>query len=171
MTVSGAQSSYVQDKGPNDGFAFTVQVADATTYKVIFAPDVKNTSSQFYTSQWGTYDPVTNPTGFISGASLLQGVTNHESGTNGTSHYLNYRAGLKSRRNDVMAAAEQAISPVANFDSALSGAVIAAGNWLHDAFAVEPCDGGIDIHAMLFDSANNCVPIGKINFPPYVPHP
>ncbi len=165
------QPLVVQDQGPNSGLEYVGQASDATTYWYAVLHALEAPTSEFYVSQWGTFDPNTNPRGYISGARLLQGVLDHEAGATGQSHYMFYTKGLDSRDSNILVATEKIVAWVDDFGDVLNQAIQDTSTRLDNRFHVEPCNGGIDEFGMFYDSANDCTPIGKVNMPPYVPHP
>jgi hypothetical protein len=82
-------------EGPNAGVKWVERmVADDPVrwrYRWLINPDLDDVTCPFYAQQTGTYDPVANPSGWISGANLKANAIRHESGPT-ASHYAQFVA-------------------------------------------------------------------------------
>jgi hypothetical protein len=83
-------------EGPNAGVKWWVErmVADDPVrwrYRWLINPDLDDVTCPFYAQQTGTYDPVADQTGWISGANLKANAIRHESGPT-ASHYAQFVA-------------------------------------------------------------------------------
>lgn len=98
ITFPGLPAVSPVTSGPNAGFGYYDEnAAFSTAYQYEINPDLENTSSIFYTSQWGNY-PTPNPGGCISGANLRLQTHRHEHGS-AQSHYANYTAAMAGPNN------------------------------------------------------------------------
>ncbi len=129
-------------------------------------PDLKNEGSEFFRKQCGNYNPQTNPDGFISGAQLRDNVRQHEGGTTGVSHYLNYKNAQDENENNVGVGIEAVLQPGGTdemFQKAVES-VFDARTALIDAanrgMEGEPCEGLAERDG----STAACVFNGHINF-------
>jgi hypothetical protein len=173
IVLTDIEARQVVDEGPNHDLMFLGRVVDATTHKYIIHPGLQNSNSDLFKSQWGTFDSMTAPNGFISAPGLLQVVLDHEtgSGLGVTSHYSFYRDALKEPSKNPLTTLEAVVAPTQSFSDRLDQEIAAVSTRLNDAHKVEPCLGGITPEFMMLSSADNCAPRGKVNLPPYDPRP
>jgi|GEM_PF-1809314 len=143
-----ANDQAVSDSGPNQGYHYVTSASNsssgiATGYYYVISPDLSNTSSAFYFAQTGTYDPQTNPNGYISGANLLADTIRHESG-NVNAHYENYVLAQNNPANDVGVVAEAQTGPpgqsTTTFETNVTNALKNAAATIKSAMQVQPCN-------------------------------
>jgi hypothetical protein len=168
----------VNDSGPNHALYFVVTVPDDVSHhKHMIHPGLLNTSDPLYTSQWGTYHKDTNPSGWASGAALLQSVINHEAGYGDGvfSHYSFYRDAVeevsssKLKDKNLLYMLERVVGLSDDFYLRYGNQKAAVQTRIDAARSVEPCLGGHDEQGYGLDSGNSCERIGRVNTPPYYP--
>ncbi len=168
---SNTERGQVNDGGPSQGYRYVTKVSDRnedgrTRFTFRIHPDLKNEQSEFFRAQCGNYHPVTSPNGFIGVAQLRRIVLQHEGGTEGGSHYLNYRIAQDDDSNNIRAGAEAALQ-LGGTDEAFReavAAIVTARFGRIDAAnrgpGGEPCDGLAEKDG----STADCIFNGQNNF-------
>jgi alpha-tubulin suppressor-like RCC1 family protein len=177
-TVDGQVRPEIVESGPNTGIVFVAEANDAgSRNKYIIHPQLLDTSDVFYISQWGGYHPTLNPNGWVSGSTLRDLIVFHESaqGENVQSHYAFYAwavkffsPDVKLKEGNLLFMAERI---VARTEEEMEERALLTRSDVADRLDianVEPCGGGIK-NGHVIDAAHNCVPAGRINWPPYPP--
>lgn len=104
----------VNDDGPNHGMRYVASATTLATWRYTINRQLANPTSQFYEQQWGV-------NGWISGASLLNGMRRHEHGAI-NSHFALFLDVWQDPDNDWRALAEPLVagpSRVATFDESV----------------------------------------------------
>jgi hypothetical protein len=136
-----------------------------TAFNYVLAQYLEETNGAFYLAQCGTWHPVTNPDGYISGGQLLFSDRNHEAGVvNG--HYGHYVAAQNDPANNPGVLAEEMVAPPgtpdATFEASVKNALNAAIQRIYAATQTEPCGS----HNGALNPVD-CSFQGNINLPPY----
>jgi hypothetical protein len=91
----GFNTGRINDNGPNHAVNWVVQPNPQNPFRWIYRwtihPDVDDLDCAFSRQQDGSYNPVTNQNGWISGANLRTNIRRHEAG-DVESHYALYKA-------------------------------------------------------------------------------
>jgi hypothetical protein len=78
---TGTVMSHITDGGPNHDFRYvSSRTAGSSQFVYLINPDLKDVNCQFYLQQTGSFDPVLNPNGYISGDHLKTNAIRHEVG-------------------------------------------------------------------------------------------
>ena len=158
---SFAGVNFISDHGPNNGYGYYLSKPSfQTSYSYEINPDLENTGSTFYQHQCGNYS-ANNPSGFISGSSLLAQTRRHEYNSSTQSHYAFYSSSLSSSNNpgdyvESRVAGPGTIGPT--FDSATGSGLNSRYQNILTAFSVEP-------FSINDDAVGNF--LGNINYAPY----
>jgi hypothetical protein len=159
---SSGSSTFISDKGPNNGYGYyATQVAITTTYEYEINPDLQNKSSSFYQYQCGNYNAQTNPGGYISGSNLLTQTNRHEWNSATESHYAFYSKSISGSNNPGSYVEQRVAPPGTNqqtFDNDTLSGLNALYQSIFNAFSVEPYP--------VNDDANGNF-LGTINYAPY----
>jgi hypothetical protein len=95
--------------GPNTGVKWVESMASGNAlrwlYRWVVHPHIDNLNCGFSLQQTGTFHPVNNPNGLISGANLRANVIRHESGSS-ASHYAQFAAANANSSNNPGAGVE-----------------------------------------------------------------
>jgi hypothetical protein len=151
--------------GPNAGFKYVTEVSQTSGgvdkyFKFQIAPDIENTTSEFYRMQCGNWD---GATGFISGAQLSTNVREHESGSV-RGHYAQYVAAVS--QYNIGDEAEQQVAgqgtSLGAFAAEVGRVLQTRANAIGAAIAAEACD-----QESTRDTA--CTFRGYMNYAPYQP--
>jgi hypothetical protein len=153
-------------QGPNAQFRYITSVTNSipnpgssatpTGYYYVIAGDILNSGSDFYKAQCGR-------AGIIGIDQLLTDTIQHEAGTDGQSHYNNYRHAQDDDTKNIGSTAERLVfGPTMSEQDVLNQLHQALNGVLGTILTAtqqEPCGGLV--------AGPNCEPHGGVNFSPY----
>ena len=115
----------IDDRGPNRGVKWVTRTKPTNPfrwmYRWVIHPHADDLNCAFSTQQSGSYHPINNPTGWISGVNLRNGIRRHEAGAV-SSHYAMYR--VAATQANPAAQVEARLAPPATSRSAFENTVI-----------------------------------------------
>jgi hypothetical protein len=157
-------STFISDNGPNNGYGYyATQPTITTSYEYEINPDLSNTNSTFYSEQCGNYNSQSNPSGYISGSSLLTQTNRHEWNSTTQSHYAFYSTSISASNNPGSYVESRIAAPGTSqqtFDSATGSGLDGLQSNIFTASEVEP-------YPVNDDASGNF--LGNINYAPYQP--
>jgi hypothetical protein len=168
LELLGQASMNAVAGGPNEGIKWVEQIVANDPLRWLFRwvihPHIENLNCAFSLQQTGTFHPVNNPNGLISGANLRTNIIRHESGP-AASHHAQFAAANANSSN--------------NPGTGIEPMLAAPSTTLND-FVAQVRDRGQTRQLAVGNAADNPEPPGAnsdaagtfqgaINFAPYVP--
>jgi hypothetical protein len=162
--LSSLQYSTINDGGPNQSYTYwpSNQIFSTWNFQYEINPDLENTGSAFYVAQCGNYNASTNPSGFISGSTLLAQTNRHEWNSSTQSHYAFYANSLNSSSNNPGDFLEQQLAaPGANLSTFANNAT----SGINSRLGTVTSDSQVQPYTV--NSSETNVFLGNINYAPY----